>query len=136
METCVTYEQAKALKSLGFNRKCSSYYLFESSLNSDIVPRKVVIEKDFNLDSLFTSIISAPSLNIVSDWMREIHGIYIHIEPVIGKRWTYELQDLLCCNADEYSRIPERDGYPVKEMYSEALSAGITEALKVLEDAK
>lgn len=85
-EELVTLETAKLLKDKGFNWKCEH-----------IIDRNKVITK-YNLPqsmSCCTEIddeaveFLCPTLYIAQKWLREIRGVYVYVEPVIGKDGSF-----------------------------------------------
>jgi hypothetical protein len=81
----IAYEQALALKELGFDEPCFKYiYVGDTGNNIDhyleVVPSKA---KNYNEDSLS---ISQPTFSQSFRWFREKHGLVIVIKPIADKR--------------------------------------------------
>lgn len=125
-EELVTLETAKLLKEKGFNEPCMIAMNIEDGrqygtnrTNSEL-PIKVC---------------SHPTQSVAQKWLREIRGVYVYVEPVIGKRWTLSFCDFNV-PAEESDwmekEINKGNGYKVYVTYEEALEAGIQEALKLI----
>ena len=129
-EDFCTYEQALALKKLGFRESCLYHY----NILNEFVPNNFNAEDetvtvDGLYDSLNTNTLSdivcdVPTLAQVQKWFRVRHEQ--SIEP------KYDSYQWWCCMTDMFTS----EWYDLDESYSsyeEALSAGITECLKLLE---
>ena len=132
-EDIVTYEQALALKQLGFDEKCLYYY----NVNEQIVANERDYQEEVSIKDLYTSYnseytsynrIDAPTLAQVDKWLRS-KGLWVEIclEPFDEKGWQFDIFNL-------------KDHYyynfafsTVYDTYEKALSAGITECIKILE---
>lgn len=127
-EDFCTYEQALALKKLGFRENCLYHY----NILNEFVPNNFNAEDETvtvdNLyDSLNTNTLSdivcdVPTLAQVQKWFRVRHEQ--SIEP------KYDSYQWWCCMTD----VSTSEWYDLDESYSsyeEALSAGITECLKL-----
>lgn len=76
-----------------------------------------------------------PNLSFVQKWMREIKGVYIWPEPVIGRRWKIAFCDFnVPIEESDWidDKVNKEHGYSVYGTYEEALEAGIQEALKFI----
>ena len=107
-EELVTLETAKLLKDKGFN--CTE------------------IDNE-SVEFLY------PTLYIAQKWLREIRGVYVYVEPVIGKRWKLSFCDFNVPTEESdwmENEINKGNGYKVYDTYEEALEAGIQEALKLI----
>ena len=65
----------------------------------------------------------------------EIRGVYVYVEPVIGKRWKLSFCDFNVPTEESdwmENEINKGNGYKVYVTYEEALEAGIQEALKLI----
>lgn len=83
---------------------------------------------------MFTDI-EFPSQSIAQKWLREIRGVYVYVEPVIGKRWTLSFCDFNVPTEESdwmENEINKGNGYKVYVTYEEALEAGLQEALKLI----
>lgn len=122
-EDYVSFEQAKALKELGFAWESTYFYDLEKPQEDKI---KSKIPQDFNIMAL-VSLSSAPTLSQAQKWLREVKGIDITAVPsqhygVKKYRWML----------NRWS--PERHGWDenLYDTYEQALSAGIDKALQHL----
>lgn len=89
---------------------------------------KLLKEKGFNEYHYATQ-------SIAQKWLREIRGVYVWVEPVIGKRWKVSFCDFnVPIEESDWmeNEINKGNGYPVYDTYEEALEAGIQEALKLI----
>lgn len=77
---------------------------------------------------------AAPSLYIAQKWLKETKGIYIWVEPVVGRKWTTSSCDFNVSleESDWIERELHKDGYPIYNTFEEALQTGILEALKLI----
>lgn len=79
--------------------------------------------------------LSIPTQSIAQRWLREIKGVYVWVEPVIGKRWKVSFCDFNVPTEDSdwmENEINKGNGYPVYDTYEKALETGILEALKLI----
>jgi len=80
----VTYEQALALKELGFNEKSLAYWFNETPLNPE-GQCLVYYQKPYDNIKITNGVIReyswAPLYQQVFKWFREKHGLYIHFAP-------------------------------------------------------
>lgn len=83
----IPYEQALALKKLGFDEQCFGYYGIEEELN---------IEISCNLDHnlIRRNFIAAPLWQQALIWFREKYKIHIVINVTIIDNWYFELYNL------------------------------------------
>ena len=125
-EEFVTLETAKLLKEKGFDEPCSISVNIEdgrkymSNRTNSEMPKKVCTQ---------------PTQSIAQKWLREIKGVYVWVEPVIGKRWKVSFCDFNVPTEDSdwmENEINKGNGYPVYDTYEKALEAGILEALKLI----
>ena len=125
-EEFVTLETAKLLKEKGFDEPCSISINIEdgrkymSNRTNSEMPKKVCTQ---------------PTQSIAQKWLREIKGVYVWVEPVIGKRWKVSFCDFNVPTEDSdwmENEINKGNGYPVYDTYEKALEAGILEALKLI----
>ena len=131
----VSYETAKKLKEVGFDWRCNIGYSFEgklvesSYLNSKIKDKIFLFNNSDNKNAY-----SAPPLALVQKWLREVHNIIIISYPslefynvtddISDDFWNYQIWNT-------YENISIEDNS--FKTYEEALSAGIIEALKLIE---
>jgi hypothetical protein len=80
----VTYEQALALKELGFDEKSLAYWFNETPLNPE-GQCLVYYQKPYDNTKITNGVIReyswAPLYQQVFRWFREKHGLYIHFVP-------------------------------------------------------
>ena len=121
-EDFVTYEQALALKKLGFDLKTEYYFSKLAGINFSNVP------ENFN-NTFVNGVCSAPTLAQAQKWLRECKDLIVIPNPYRDcKRnvvWYFTI-----FNSGNYKHSP------VYNSYEESLSAGITECLKFLENNK
>lgn len=125
-EDYVTFEQAKALKELGFNEKVFFYFNYETK---EIEPNSGASYSEggpFDTYDVLRDVtkygsIPAPTLALTQKWLREVKGIDVHYSYgrkkwtyYWGRRWTQAIYE------EEYDT-------PI-----EALSAGIDRVIKYL----
>ena len=72
-EDYVSHKIAKLLKEKGFDVPCRAYYDMGALKEDMTVPR------DWN-HSVYLDHISAPTLQMVMKWLREVHNIFIQVE--------------------------------------------------------
>lgn len=101
-----TYEIAKSLKKLGFNKKCFGYYRNLLGSNEIIFSDSIKNNSKNNseLDNTKYNYIAAPLWQQVIDWLRDDHGIGIH---EIEKKFTEEGCIFMVKPVGQYY-IPER----------------------------
>ena len=128
-ETYVTFEQAQALKRLGFDWECATRFYVDGK-------RKILAEvpftekKNFNSDGWYITVCSAPALHIAAKWLREVKDLAINV--IANGNGLYEWTLTFLPNADGAEEPIDRSTWC--ETYEEALSEGITAALKYLEE--
>ena len=128
MEDFVTYEQAVALKKLGFKEECFYFY----NIFKEFAPNPVVEEFEtvndalcsVNSESEIEIVCDAPTLAQAQKWLRKEKHYYIDCLHVIANNWTYEI-------SDDNGSVKYNEYMLVS--FEEALSTGITECLKLLE---
>ena len=74
-EDHVSYDTANVLRDKGFNEICTAYYHLGS-------PGTVYKSDPYTWNTYMQSrwFVSAPTLQMVMKWLREVHGIFITIE--------------------------------------------------------
>lgn len=125
-EELVTLETAKLLKEKGFNEYC------ENVIDINNMLRKTLYRIN---DDLPKQCFSRPTQSVAQKWLREIRGVYVYVEPVIGKRWTLSFCDFNVPTEESdwmENEINKGNGYKVYVTYEEALEAGLQEALKLI----
>ena len=131
-EDFVTYEQALALKKLGFDYKCNHFYhLYD---DEEVISVSKVYE-NFNI---YDRMWSAPTLAQTQKWLREKKSLYTFADGGVfdkGDRPIY--YPVILDVANEHNEISTNDNIENNwnKYYTpeKALSAAITECLKLLE---
>lgn len=130
-EDFVTYEQALALKKLGFREETFKYYFGNDQLqpsdNPSIFGVHIEAFCDFNAEEGHVKGgISAPTLAQAQKWLREVKNIIVlstcNLDYKNRHSWYWFIDVNIEVEEPEYSY----------KTYEEALSAGITECLKFL----
>ena len=126
-EELVTLKTAKILKEKGFNEFCKDIINDNGKLMETVYRTNNDLPKSFY---------SCPTQSIAQKWLREIRGVYVYVEPVIGKRWKLSFCDFNVPTEESdwmENEISKGNGYKVYvTTYEEALEAGIQEALKLI----
>lgn len=130
-EEFVTLETAKILKEKGFKEDVFTFY------EAECVEGDLELFESYEVENFNTrpDRFSAPPQSIDQKWLREIKGVYVWVEPVIGKRWKVSFCDFNVPIEDSdwmENEINKGNGYPVYDTYEKALEAGILEALKLI----
>lgn len=132
-EDFVTYEQALYLKKLGFRELC--LYRYEKE---ELLPNYYYSDDEVDVEDLYRSYnsysinnleyrantIDAPTLVQVQKWLRKTKKYNITPKYIGNNYWIAEISILDTTNISHIK---------VYDSYEEALSAGITECLKLLE---
>lgn len=127
----VTYEQAVALKRLGFDYSCDYYYI-ESAYTTFDRDGETHVKGELicRFSKYFSDghCIKAPTLEQAHKWLRS-KGLWIEtcLEPFNEEGWEFDVFNL----KDHY--YYSFSFSTVYGTYEEALSAGITECIKILE---
>ena len=125
-EELVTLKTAKILKEKGFNEFCKDIINDNGKLMETVYRTNNDLPKSFY---------SCPTQSIAQKWLREIRGVYVYVEPVIGKRWKLSFCDFNVPTEESdwmEKEINKGNGYKVYVTYEEALEAGIQEALMLI----
>ena len=125
-EELVTLKTAKILKEKGFNEFCKDIINDNGKLMETVYRTNNDLPKSFY---------SCPAQSIAQKWLREIRGVYVYVEPVIGKRWKLSFCDFNVPTEESdwmENEINKGNGYKVYVTYEEALEAGIQEALMLI----
>ena len=125
-EELVTLKTAKILKEKGFNEFCKDIINDNGKLMETAYRTNNDLPKSFY---------SCPTQSIAQKWLREIRGVYVYVEPVIGKRWKLSFCDFNVPTEESdwmENEINKGNGYKVYVTYEEALEAGIQEALMLI----
>lgn len=125
-EELVTLKTAKILKEKGFNEFCKDIINDNGKLMETVYRTNNDLPKSFY---------SCPTQSIAQKWLREIRGVYVYVEPVIGKRWKLSFCDFNVPTEESdwmENEINKGNGYKVYVTYEEALETGIQEALMLI----
>ena len=125
-EELVTLKTAKILKEKGFNEFCKDIINDNGKLMETVYRTNNDLPKSFY---------SCPTQSIAQKWLREERGVYVYVEPVIGKRWKLSFCDFNVPTEESdwmENEINKGNGYKVYVTYEEALEAGIQEALMLI----
>lgn len=130
-EEFVTLETAKLLKEKGFKEDVFTFY------EADCVEGDFELFESYEAENFNARAdnFSAPTQSIALKWLREIKGVYVWVEPVIGKRWKVSFCDFNVPTEDSdwmENEINKGNGYPVYDTYEKALEVGILETLKLI----
>ena len=138
MEDYATFEQAKALKELGFDWECHYHYETNRLLAPNV--KTLYYSMDIDSDDLCFDVnghnigdISAPTLAQAQKWLREVKGIEVGVfaDFDIGLpngKWVWIMRKFNTYLCDTI--FPEDNiNY---DSYEQALSAGIDKALELL----
>lgn len=119
-EDYVSFETAKLLKEKGFDDiPVYTYYL---SYGGFYMAPMAVTNKDLYAQGH----IAAPTLQMVMKWLRNIHGLFIHIGVIReASCWLADIQDI----KGDVSVYPVESEFP---NYEEACEAGIMYCLENL----
>lgn len=131
-EDFVTYEQAIALKKLGFKEKCLYHYnicnKFEpnSKYGEDESINVEDLYDSINTDTLSDIVCDVPTLAQAQKWLIKNKNYYVQPRYEYNKEWGFTITNL---NKDYIIYIK----FGTYKTHEEALSAGITRGLKLLE---
>lgn len=128
----VTFEQAKALKELGFpqetedkiNSKHNYYYNIETNDNEPFAP--------FIIDTKECNYIRAPKLELAAKWLREVKDFNMHVRYYSNSDGYVAFWII----GDDYGSIHRKGDicFPYFDIYEQALSAGIDKAIEYLKN--
>ena len=130
-EDFVTYEQALALKKLGFKEECLFFYNVHGEFNPNSVYDGYSDVNDasrsLNFQGRSKLAGDAPTLAQAQKWLREKKDIIVlstcNLDYENGHSWYWFVDKIFAVEDLEHSY----------KTYEEALSAGITECIKLLE---
>lgn len=123
-EDFVTFEQAKALKELGFDGECRAYYYDTKEISGNLNP--------YNYNSRDIGVISSPTLSEVQKWLREVKeievGVFAEFDGELRTgQWVWLMRKF---NTHLFGTdYPEGTSY---DTYEQALSAGIDKAIELI----
>ena len=132
-EDFVTYEQAIALKKLGFRDKCLYHY----NIFNELVPNQFNAEDEtitvedlydsLNTDTKSKIVCDVPTLAQAQKWLMKEKNCFVHPGFILKHHWNFTIFDVIEAEPIFCSHI-------MYSSYEEALSAGIIECLKLLEN--
>ena len=134
MEDYVSFEQAKALKKLGFDWKCFSYYRPTGDIDfcyynfEDCIQRADYNNERYQPSSFYNIEASAPSLSQAQKWLRKEKGIIVQSSFIQACDESIVFESGMCVNTTRYI-IP-----PASKKYEEALRKAIDCALKYIKE--
>ena len=123
-EDYVSFEIAKLLKEKGFDEPCRTYYQDEKFVN-DVCTQYY----QWNSKSPFEQI-SAPSIQMATKWLREVHHYYIQVEfdPPTFSADIYKMDEI-----DEYGSAKHiQPTFANIKSYEEAVEAALKYSLEDL----
>ena len=143
-EDFVTYEQALDLKKLGFREPCLYYYFNQTLYPNDVYAHRIdrsSFHRVYSVEALSKvlqqyyepTICDAPTLAQAQKWLRKEKNL--SLEPCFVRRDYTDDKQWYCFITNISNKVnglddPDLDDY--FSTYEEALSAGITECLKLL----
>ena len=119
MEDYCTYEQSVALKELGFDWRCYTWYHWDSWFG---LTRSGMYENH----NMFEKSISAPTLAQAQKWLRDVKDLILCVGFDSQYYWYL-------CQSDG-TVIDGDDEISTYQTYESALSEGINRAIKILTD--
>lgn len=136
-EDFCTYEQALALKKLGFRESCLYHY----NILNELVPNQFNAEDEtitvedlydsLNTDTKSKIVCDVPTLAQAQKWLRNGKGL--SVEPFTSlKKGKYTFEIIYVETGFEYNS--SKTSSYLLDSYEEALSVGIDVCLKLLED--
>lgn len=142
-EQLINFKTAKLAKEVGFNWLCLYHYhkeklypnWIENGSSTDVEFEADVEDllEDYNNKNLIGSYCSVPTQAMLQKWLRDIHGIAVHISTDITLSWTYTIQSLHPQATYTGSTITSGE---VFNTYEEALEKGLHEALKLIKNER
>jgi len=116
------YDTCVALKELGFNEYCRGYF----DPLCKIFNETSYLKGWNNIEGSDCGVLSCPSLYEAQKWLREEKHLFVEIQ-YRSYTWPYGYE----IYNSERERLDVVDGY---KTYEEALSEGIKEAVKILQN--
>lgn len=131
-EQLVSFKVAKLAKEIRFDWKCRYAYHYDNGNNFtfDFTEEEFINNFHKNKDA-DKDYISAPIQSLLQKWLRDIHGIAVHISTDITLSWVYTIQSLHPQATYTGSTIASVE---VFSTYEEALEKGLYRALKLIKD--
>jgi hypothetical protein len=92
----IPYEQALALKELGFDEPCFGYYVSFAD-NKEIPFKLIQIQSEKEQFKWVDNVCHAPTFSQSFRWFRDKYGLISYIHPLAllqdTKKWCYEITD-------------------------------------------
>ena len=126
-EDYVSFEVAKLLKEKGFRESCIATYLLSS--------KQLNIEEIYqDWTSSWSSVISAPTIQMACKWLRETYNKHCNIGYDIDLAWYFQIFDTketveYDCTETKCYRTENNTGF---KTYEEAVKAALKYALENL----
>ena len=134
-----TYEQALALKELGFNEPCFGTYGYNGEEKSTYFPLEYICKKEeyelepFDIrNSNIGDDVSAPLKQQVFRWLLIKHNLYGIIIPTVTMHWTFKTMTVVegMVEAPPYNHVDAND----YSTYEEAESACIDKLIEIVKN--
>lgn len=134
MDQLASKELALKAKDIGFNEPCAYYY----DVEHDVIKCDLIIgngygveidEFYFKYNTMYTDMISVPTLSQLQAWIRNKHDIHVMI-GVYELNWWYQL-----CNLSIKGKLKE-NSYAGNDSYEKALENGLTRACEIINRRK
>lgn len=119
-----SYELSKRLKDCGFDEPCDHLYNGHGNLNRYADTDRI----NRNTNGHHTPSCSAPTLAHAQKWLREKKGFFVEVTSEALHDWDYFILEL-----DEDVNAGLARGKEIYESYEQALSAGISASLQLIE---
>lgn len=136
-EDYVSYETAQALKKAGFNWDIDSYYGIMLTEEGDVLDAHLAFEHNDEYEFCdYHDRIPAPTLAQAQKWLREMKRWHIEVR-INGCRnmFCVELWEMKANGG--YMMLEHKDGHArLFDRYEDALSEGISETLKLIEEGE
>ena len=108
-EDYVSFETAKLLKEKGFNEPCLMCYTSDKKLGN------YGHYNSYKNSDVFS--LTAPTIQMAMKWLREVHHLFINIEPLTGIKYTWSIWFM--------NESKEAESSLVYDTYKEACEAAI-----------
>lgn len=115
MEDYVSFEQAKSLKELRFDWKCYTFYPCYNWCG-------LSVSSMYENHNIFEKSISAPTLAQAQNWLRKVKKTEVIVNRLDDNVYSYSI----------YGEIVNVTTERTFDIYEDALSAGINDALEIL----
>lgn len=138
-EQLISFDVAKLAKEVGFDWLCLYHYHKEklypnwtengSSTDVEFEADVEDLLENYNNKHLVGKYCSVPSQSFLQKWLRDEHGIAVHISTDITLSWVYTIQSLHPQATYTGSTITSVE---VFSTYEESLEKGLYRALKLI----